>query len=50
MMRVLSSSFLTPLWFILAGFGGSSLAAEARVRGVLLFAILEDPVREVRAY
>jgi len=29
MTRVLLSSFLTALWFILARFGGSSLAAEA---------------------
>jgi zinc/manganese transport system substrate-binding protein len=47
MTRVLSSSFLTALWFILAGSGGSSLAAEAPVRVVVSFTILEDIAREV---
>jgi zinc/manganese transport system substrate-binding protein len=46
MMRVLSRSFLTALWFILAGFA-SSVAAEAPVRVVVSFSILEDIVREV---
>jgi zinc/manganese transport system substrate-binding protein len=47
MMRVLLSSFLTALWFIFAGSGGGSLAAEAPVRVVVSFSILEDIVREV---
>ena len=47
MTRVLASSFLTALWFVLAGTGGSSLAAEAPVRVVVSFSILEDIVREV---
>jgi len=42
MTRVLSSSYLTALWFTLVGLGGSSLAAEAPVRVVVLFDILED--------
>jgi hypothetical protein len=42
MTRVLSSSYLTALWFILVGSGGSSLAAEAPVRVVVSFGILED--------
>jgi hypothetical protein len=45
MTPVLSSSFLTALWFILAGFGESSLAAEAPVRVVVSFSIRENPVR-----
>jgi zinc/manganese transport system substrate-binding protein len=47
MIRVLSSSFLTLLWFVLTGAGGSTLAAEAPVRVVVSFSILEDIVREV---
>lgn len=47
MTRVRSSSLLAALWFILAGSGGSSLAAEAPVRVVVSFSILEDIVREV---
>jgi zinc/manganese transport system substrate-binding protein len=47
MTRVLASSFLTALWFVLAGAGGSSLAAEAPVRVVVSFSILEDIAREV---
>ena len=35
------------LWFILAGSGGSSLAAEAPVRVIVSFSILEDIAREV---
>ena len=47
MIRVLSSSFLTALCFVLAGAGGSSLAAEAQVRVVVSFSILEDIAHEV---
>jgi zinc/manganese transport system substrate-binding protein len=47
MIRVLASSFLTLLWFVLAGAGGSSLAAEAPVRIVVSFSILEDIAREI---
>jgi len=47
MTRVLASSFLTALWFILAGAGGSSLAAETPMRVVVSFSILEDIAREV---
>jgi zinc/manganese transport system substrate-binding protein len=47
MTRVRSRSLLAALWFILAGSGGSSLAAEAPVRVVVSFSILEDIVREV---
>ena len=47
MTRVLASSFLTALWFILAGAGGPSLAAEAPLRVVVSFSILEDIVGEV---
>jgi zinc/manganese transport system substrate-binding protein len=47
MIRVLSSSFLTLLWFVFAEAGGSSLAAEAPVRIVVSFSILEDIVREI---
>ena len=47
MTRVHSSSLLAALWFILAGFGGSSLAAEAPMRVVVSFSILDDIVREV---
>jgi zinc/manganese transport system substrate-binding protein len=42
MTRVLSSSFLTAFWFLLAVSGGSSLAAEAPVRVLVSFSILED--------
>jgi zinc/manganese transport system substrate-binding protein len=38
---------LAALWFILADSGGSSLAAEAPVRVVVSFSILEDIVHEV---
>jgi zinc/manganese transport system substrate-binding protein len=38
---------LAAFWFILAGSGGSSLAAEAPLRVVVSFSILEDIVREV---
>ena len=47
MTRVLASSFLTALWFILAGAGGPSLAAEAPLRVVVSFSILADIAREV---
>jgi zinc/manganese transport system substrate-binding protein len=47
MMQVLASSFLTLLWFVLAGAGDSSLAAEAPVRVVVSFSILEDIAREI---
>ena len=47
MTRVLRSSFLIALWFVFAGSGGSSLAAEAPVRVVVSFSILEDIAREV---
>jgi zinc/manganese transport system substrate-binding protein len=47
MIRVLSSSFLTLLWFVFAEAGGSSLAAEAPVRIVVSFSILEDIAREI---
>src|SRR5271169_819674 len=47
MTRVLSSSFLTAFWFLLAVSGKSSLAAEAPVRVVVSFSILEDIAREV---
>jgi zinc/manganese transport system substrate-binding protein len=47
MTRVLSSSSLTALWLVLAGAGGNSLAAEAPVRVVVSFSILEDIAREV---
>jgi zinc/manganese transport system substrate-binding protein len=47
MTRVRSSSFLAVLWFVLAGSGGGSLAAEAPVRVVVSFSILEDIVHEV---
>jgi zinc/manganese transport system substrate-binding protein len=47
MTRILSSSFLAALWFILAGSGGSSLAAEVPVRVVVSFSIIEDIAREV---
>lgn len=42
MTRVLSSSYLTSLWFILVRLGASSLAAEAPGRVVVSFRILED--------
>jgi zinc/manganese transport system substrate-binding protein len=38
---------LAALWFVLAGVGGSSLAAEAPVRVVVSFSILEDIAHEV---
>jgi zinc/manganese transport system substrate-binding protein len=48
MTRVLASSFLTLLWFILAATGGGSLAAATPpVRVVVSFSILEDIAREV---
>ena len=46
-MQVPASSFLTLLWFILAAAGGSSLAAEAPVRVVVSFSILDDIAREI---
>ena len=46
-MRVLASSFLTLLWVVLAGAGGSTLAAETPVRVVVSFSILDDIVHEV---
>jgi len=46
-MRVRASSLLIALWFVLAGSGGSSLAAEAPVRVVVSFSILEDIAREI---
>src|ERR1700758_4578526 len=47
MTRVRSSSLLAALWFMLAESGGSSLAAEAPLRVVVSFSILEDIVHEV---
>jgi zinc/manganese transport system substrate-binding protein len=47
MTRVRSSSLLAVLWFVLAGSGSSSLAAEAPVRVVVSFSILEDIAHEV---
>src|SRR5262249_11304815 len=47
MTRVRSTSLLAALWLILAGSGGGSLAAEAPLRGVGSFSILEDIVHEV---
>src|SRR5215471_9810924 len=47
MTRVRSTSLLAALWLILAGSGGGSLAAEAPLRVVVSFSILEDIVREV---
>jgi zinc/manganese transport system substrate-binding protein len=47
MTRVRSSSLLAILWFVLAGWGASSLAAESPVRVLVSFSILEDIVREV---
>jgi zinc/manganese transport system substrate-binding protein len=47
MIRVRLSSFLAALWFTFAGLGESSLAAEAPVRVVVSFSILEDIVSEV---
>jgi zinc/manganese transport system substrate-binding protein len=47
MTRVRSSSWLAALWFILAGSGGGSQAAEAPVRIVVSFSILEDIAREI---
>jgi zinc/manganese transport system substrate-binding protein len=38
---------LTALWFVLAGSGGSSLAAEAPLRVVVSFSILDDIAHEV---
>ena len=46
-MQVLASSFLTLLWVVLAGAGGSTLAAETPVRVVVSFSILDDIVHEV---
>jgi hypothetical protein len=42
MTRDLSSSYLTALWFIPVGLGASSLPAEAPVRVVVSFGILES--------
>jgi zinc/manganese transport system substrate-binding protein len=47
MTRVRSSSLLAVLWFVLAGSGSSSLAAETPVRVVVSFSILEDIAHEV---
>src|SRR5262252_1470477 len=47
MTRVRSSSLLAALWLILAGSGGGSLAAEAPLRVVVSFSILEDIVHQV---
>jgi zinc/manganese transport system substrate-binding protein len=47
MTRVRSSSSLAALWFILAGWGANSLAAEPPVRVVVSFSILEDIAHEV---
>src|SRR5262249_11267417 len=47
MTRVRSRSLLAALWFILAGYGGGSLAAETPVRVVVSFSISEDIVYEV---
>src|SRR5262249_13968293 len=47
MTRVRLSSLLAALLLVLAGWGASSLAAEAPVRVVVSFSILEDIVREV---
>ena len=47
MTRVLASSLLIAFWFALAGSGGCSLAAEAPVRVVVSFSILENIAREV---
>src|SRR5215470_5447663 len=47
MTRVRSSSLLAALWLILAGSGGGSLAAEAPLRVVVSFSILEDIVHEI---
>src|SRR5215470_12361420 len=47
MTRVRSSSLLAALWLILAGSGGGSLAAEAPLRVVVSFSILEDIVHDV---